>query len=197
MNSDAGFLQDIVAHPNDPVPRLIYADWLDEHDDPRGEFLRLEVQLKELKEDDPKHEKIRARLQELRKGFPRTWLALLDRTDVENCGLEFSFKCPRRWEDLETTGNDTVRFCDDCRKHVHHCGSIGEARRQAGLGKCIAVDSRLTRQPGDIQPPVRMMTMGVLLPRISESPEPEEVDPGEERQTHNRESRRRGKRRNN
>jgi uncharacterized protein (TIGR02996 family) len=39
MSDDLGFLRDIIAHPDDPVPRLVYADWLDERDDPRGEFL--------------------------------------------------------------------------------------------------------------------------------------------------------------
>jgi uncharacterized protein (TIGR02996 family) len=31
------FLQEILAHPDDDTPRLIYADWLDEHGGPAGE----------------------------------------------------------------------------------------------------------------------------------------------------------------
>ncbi len=34
------FLDDIKDHPDDFAPRLILADWLEEHDDPRGAFLR-------------------------------------------------------------------------------------------------------------------------------------------------------------
>src|SRR5262249_38667449 len=30
------FLADILAHPDDDTPRLVYADWLMERDDPRG-----------------------------------------------------------------------------------------------------------------------------------------------------------------
>jgi uncharacterized protein (TIGR02996 family) len=40
------FLRDIVEHPDDDTPRLIFADWLEEHGDPaRGEFIRVQVQL--------------------------------------------------------------------------------------------------------------------------------------------------------
>jgi len=35
------FLDDIVAHPDDPSLWLILADWLEERDDPRGELVRL------------------------------------------------------------------------------------------------------------------------------------------------------------
>jgi uncharacterized protein (TIGR02996 family) len=37
------FLQAIIDNPDDDAPRLIYADWLDEHGDPeRAEFIRLQ-----------------------------------------------------------------------------------------------------------------------------------------------------------
>lgn len=39
------FLADIVARPDDDTPRLIYADWLKEHDDPMGDFIQLQVDL--------------------------------------------------------------------------------------------------------------------------------------------------------
>ncbi len=39
------FLQDIRANPDDDVVRLIYADWLDEQDDLRGDFIRTQVRL--------------------------------------------------------------------------------------------------------------------------------------------------------
>jgi uncharacterized protein (TIGR02996 family) len=39
------FLDDIVAHPDDPSLWLILADWLDERDDPRAELVRLTWQL--------------------------------------------------------------------------------------------------------------------------------------------------------
>ena len=39
----AAFLADILAHPDDDTPRLIYADWLDGHGEPeRAEFIRVQ-----------------------------------------------------------------------------------------------------------------------------------------------------------
>ena len=37
------FVAAICAEPEDNLPRLIYADWLDDRGDPRGEFIRLQV----------------------------------------------------------------------------------------------------------------------------------------------------------
>ena len=45
MNGSEPFLQEIVAAPDDDGPRLVYADWLEEQGDPRGEFIRLQCEL--------------------------------------------------------------------------------------------------------------------------------------------------------
>jgi uncharacterized protein (TIGR02996 family) len=40
-----GFIEDIVADPDDDTPRLIFADWLDEHgEEERAEFIRLQCE---------------------------------------------------------------------------------------------------------------------------------------------------------
>jgi uncharacterized protein (TIGR02996 family) len=44
MSPEVGFLQDVIAHPDDDTVRLIFADWLEEHGDPRGEFIRLQCE---------------------------------------------------------------------------------------------------------------------------------------------------------
>jgi uncharacterized protein (TIGR02996 family) len=44
MHEDFPFLRAVFNQPDDDVLRLVYADWLDEHDDPRAEFLRLDVE---------------------------------------------------------------------------------------------------------------------------------------------------------
>jgi uncharacterized protein (TIGR02996 family) len=41
----AAFLAAVVAAPHDDLPRLVYADWLDERRDPRGEFIRVQIEL--------------------------------------------------------------------------------------------------------------------------------------------------------
>lgn len=43
MTDDAAFLAAICARPDDDLPRLVYADWLDEHGrGERGEFIRVQ-----------------------------------------------------------------------------------------------------------------------------------------------------------
>jgi uncharacterized protein (TIGR02996 family) len=63
----ASFLDDIVAHPEDPSLWLILADWLEEREDPRAELVRLTWQLQhEKKHRQFKHRQ--ARVQELLAG---------------------------------------------------------------------------------------------------------------------------------
>jgi uncharacterized protein (TIGR02996 family) len=40
MTEEDAFLMDILARPEDEAARLIYADWLEDHDDPRAELVR-------------------------------------------------------------------------------------------------------------------------------------------------------------
>src|SRR6476619_554029 len=52
MSDDAALLAAIRAAPADDAPRLIYADWLDEHGRPeRAEFIRVQCEL--ARRDDP------------------------------------------------------------------------------------------------------------------------------------------------
>jgi uncharacterized protein (TIGR02996 family) len=46
------FLEHVCANPANDGPRLIYADWLDERDDPRGEFIRVQIALARMSTDD-------------------------------------------------------------------------------------------------------------------------------------------------
>jgi len=50
MTDDEAFIRAIVHAPGDDAPRLIYADWLDERGDARGEYLRAEANSDNLQE---------------------------------------------------------------------------------------------------------------------------------------------------
>ncbi len=65
MTPDEAFIQDIRANRDDDTPRLIYADWLDEHDQPdRAEFIRVQIELARLlASPSPAHEARRGELQ--------------------------------------------------------------------------------------------------------------------------------------
>lgn len=74
MGIEDAFLQDILAHRDDDAPRLIYADWLDEHNDPRGEFIRVQCALAALGEEDPRRWPLEKREQELLGEHRAKWL---------------------------------------------------------------------------------------------------------------------------
>jgi uncharacterized protein (TIGR02996 family) len=156
VDHDEAFIQAILAEPDDPALRLIYADWLDERDDPRGEFLRAEARLAALAPDDNARPRLAARLRELRARISPDWLARLDRVPVENCDVQFEFVCPRRWQQLQPTKDSAVRYCDRCERRVYYCRSVDEAREHAQKGHCIAVDSRAERRYGDLTLPQTM-----------------------------------------
>ncbi len=54
MTDRDALLRAICENPDDDAPRLIYADWLDEHGDPRqAEFIRVQIELARI----PEHER--------------------------------------------------------------------------------------------------------------------------------------------
>jgi uncharacterized protein (TIGR02996 family) len=148
MTTEEGLLREVIDHPHDPAARLIYADWLEEHGDPRAEFLRLEVALGEMPEDDARYADSFARLRSLWTTLDRDWLAQVSRSPVEGC--QFRFRCPKKWEQLKVTEEPAVRMCDTCKREVLYCKSIPEARRFIQLGCCVAVDARVERREGDL-----------------------------------------------
>jgi uncharacterized protein (TIGR02996 family) len=74
VSHDQAFLDDIIAHPADDAPRLIYADWLQDHDQPhRAEFIRLQCRLATLPEDDPDRFALEERETQLLLVHSKTW----------------------------------------------------------------------------------------------------------------------------
>lgn len=73
-----GFLDDIVSRIDDDTPRLVYADWLMENgQDDRAEFIRVQVELARLPSWDAARVRLRLREQELLKQHGEAWLAEL------------------------------------------------------------------------------------------------------------------------
>src|SRR5205823_4203795 len=69
------------ADPDDDATRLVYADWLEERGDVRGEFLRTEVALRELTTRHRLRGELTARLEALLPRIDREWLARVERSD--------------------------------------------------------------------------------------------------------------------
>lgn len=70
----APFLAAIRAGPEDDGPRLVYADWLEDRGDPRGEFVRVQCELARLRPGDPRGPVLRAREAELLDRYRTGWL---------------------------------------------------------------------------------------------------------------------------
>jgi uncharacterized protein (TIGR02996 family) len=68
-----GFLDTIRAAPEDDGPRLVYADWLEERGDPRGEFIRVQCVLEHMSDDEPTRGELEAREQEIFAEHGKEW----------------------------------------------------------------------------------------------------------------------------
>jgi uncharacterized protein (TIGR02996 family) len=172
MNDDSAFIRAIVARPDDDTVRLVYADWLEERGDPRGEFLRLEAALARSR-DARQISAGQTRLQALRKEIAPDWLAQMSRSKIELCESQFAFQCPKQWDKLRPTDEPGVRFCDACSENVYYSHTIEEARQHAWRFRCVAVDAGVERKEGDLERPLvlgRLFVPERVTHRVPERP---------------------------
>jgi uncharacterized protein (TIGR02996 family) len=72
MTQDEAFLQDILDHPEDDTPRLVYADWLDESGDAeRAELIRVQCELARMEGPDWHWGELRAEFVRVQRELPR------------------------------------------------------------------------------------------------------------------------------
>ena len=80
MTHAEAFLQDILAHPDDDAPRLIFADWLEEQGDPnsvgRAEFIRVQCAVSKEHLPERGRAELEGRQQELLEHYGDEWAAL-------------------------------------------------------------------------------------------------------------------------
>jgi uncharacterized protein (TIGR02996 family) len=62
-----------LAAPDDDAPRLVYADWLAEHHDPRGELIHAQCALARMAADDPARVVLEERVGDLLAAHEPTW----------------------------------------------------------------------------------------------------------------------------
>ncbi len=89
------FLQDIKQHPGDDTPRLIFADWLEEHGDPRGEFVRLQCELARLPPKSASAVRLEQRASDLLRANRETWLGPLEQGRMPDFHLGNFLTCQR------------------------------------------------------------------------------------------------------
>jgi uncharacterized protein (TIGR02996 family) len=74
MTHDDAFLRAIIENPDDDSLRLVYADYLDERGDPRGEFIRVQIALAGLPDNDPRRGELEARERQLLEEHKDEWV---------------------------------------------------------------------------------------------------------------------------
>lgn len=75
--ADLGFLHALLTTPSDDTARLVYADWLDEHSDPRAAYIRIELRLATLPEDHADYDLLRDQLRSLWMSLDPAWVAVV------------------------------------------------------------------------------------------------------------------------
>ncbi|MCA9069901.1 MAG: TIGR02996 domain-containing protein, partial [Planctomycetaceae bacterium] len=91
------FFELIREHPGDDMPRLIYADWLDEQGDPRGEFIRIQCELANVpcrdtaRVDMGRVIKLENREQDLLKKYNKVWTKAFDTFQVQKTDFHRGF----------------------------------------------------------------------------------------------------------
>jgi uncharacterized protein (TIGR02996 family) len=73
MTHEEAFIQAVCEDPDNEGLRLIYADWLEDHGDPRGEFIRVQCALARMSPDSPHRAELEAREQELLADHEAEW----------------------------------------------------------------------------------------------------------------------------
>ena len=164
------FIREILFEPTDLSARLVYADWLEERQDPRAQMLRIDVELQEPPSSDLRYQSL---LQERLKLLPkldREWVNLLALAPIERCPgstksydqqtssdgsepeiVEMRYRCPKRWENLKPSEEAAdARFCNECERTVYYCYTIETARSHAQRGHCVALDPMVPRKPYDL-----------------------------------------------
>ncbi len=163
---EAGFLAAIREHPRDDEPRLVYADWLEEREDfAHAAMLRLELQIRAMREDDRGLENLTKRFRTAAQDVSsRQWRVLVARPLIERCEVKFELVCPKQWENLTPTARADVRHCDACEQDVVLCTSTSQAFEIARNGGCVALEPGVDRSEGDLDPEPVMMVGSIAVP---------------------------------
>lgn len=87
-----GLLAAIRERPEDDGPRWVMADWLAAREDPRGEFIAVQLTLAAIDDDDPRVAELEAREQELLAAHKSDWVGRF-----RGARIEYGVEGGRRW----------------------------------------------------------------------------------------------------
>jgi uncharacterized protein (TIGR02996 family) len=109
VSEDEAFIRTIVDSPGDDLPRLVYADWLDERGDERGDYLRAEVEwakgLREVGWASPTVEEQERwavpTLRQMAEGLDPIWVARVSRPPFGICCDHLAQSKSERWVEAD------------------------------------------------------------------------------------------------
>jgi len=81
-------IAEVLAHPDDDAPRLVHADWLEEHGDPRAALIRVQCELAATDPVEPGYGDLLLREEELLEQHQATWLRNLQKFQDFAYGVE-------------------------------------------------------------------------------------------------------------
>src|SRR5262249_30173884 len=144
-----GFLAAIRLEPADDTARLVFADWLDEQDDPafkqKSAFIRLELQL--ATDPDADFVALSIQIQQRATQLPADWLAAVSHPKIEGCPARLERSCPAVWSNLAPTQDPHARTCESCRQTVRFASNSAEVHEYNHRGFCMAVTPAIPRRP--------------------------------------------------
>lgn len=138
------FLDKLAASPDDDAIRLVYADWLEEHGQPRrAEFLRIQCKLVTARG------RTLTRLEERAHALAPTsdawWREITSRPRIEKCRIRPTIYCPKRWSRLLPTAKPTERTCPTCERTIYFCSDMVDVVGSGMRGDWVAFDASLLR----------------------------------------------------
>lgn len=139
MSDEAALLRAIHAHPDDDTPRLVYADWLDDHGQPeRAEFIRLQIEWARSS-DDAAHR----RADELLVAHRSAWTAHHGARETERVWVGFrrGFPASLTFHNAEPTDFEILKRFPEVRRIAVEIGnlSLGAVRAISGLKQLDAL----------------------------------------------------------
>jgi uncharacterized protein (TIGR02996 family) len=155
VKDEAVFLDAIRANLEDIAARLVYADWLEERGDPRGEYLRLEIEAA----------RIQTRLDELRPNLAPDWLHVTSYRQLRY-NVAYHQHCQLRLRSGRTVTLETLAQgrtyagllagTPSQNSNDHHINSLSELAESycvAGARSHLIVPPRRNyfRKPGDME----------------------------------------------
>jgi hypothetical protein len=60
-----------------------------------------------------------------------------EKLTIRNC--KFAYKCSAKWDNLQETEDESIRFCDECQKEVFFCDGDDTLISLVKLNRCIAI----------------------------------------------------------